>query len=123
MSFELAEPGRGGFPRLPVGSATMHKSGKLSFTLEDMRRIGLGPNSKAAATLVDPGTWRVAIRPKRDGERGFALTGKGLTRGVAIGSVLRRIGIDPQKVAGRYEVTLVDDMLIIILPRPKGGRK
>jgi hypothetical protein len=104
---------------LERGTASIDKSGWMRVNVADLRSAGI----KSHATIVlDREGRRIGLRSSRPGE--FAVTAHGADRkgtkslGFKAGRALRSIGVEPQSVAGWYDVTNIDGALIVQLPRP-----
>jgi hypothetical protein len=124
LAFEIVEPGTFNFAEpLAVGQCSISKAGRLSCRAEDVRAVGIG---HYAIVMADGQTMRVALRVPRDGEqpKSAALTittaGKGAKkhdagrRNVLIMRALRRLGVTPEAVAGRYALSQHDGSLLIV---------
>ncbi len=123
MSFETVQPGSKSMPEgLRSGQCTIDKSGSLLVLLEDLPLVDIDTR---AVVLADADNQRLAIRAPREGENALAVQVRPVyarrnkresgRRRITIGHALRAMGLTPAQVAGRYELSTHDDLLIVHL--------
>lgn len=112
MGFEIVEPGHMQMmDPLPQGQASLAKSGKLCAHACDLQLAEIG---KHAVVLADRESFRIALRAAREGDEGRTVAVSIVTaskskrdsgrRGLNIGRAIRRLDLEPEKCAGRYEL-------------------
>ena len=119
MGFELFVPKMRAVGIGP-GQASLDASGNMRLHRSDLGRAGIG---KAAALLTDRSNGRVAVRPPKESEPSLSVRpNKSNTAAVLnVGRALDRMGLDPKKVKGRFEVTQKENLLVIqLVNRPAG---
>lgn len=128
MGFEIVEPGT--FLREPIGEGTcsIHRNGTVTFCAADLKLVGM---DLYALVLADPGLLRIGLRKPRTADerkQSRALTPRSGRNGqsghvsIQLGAAIRRLGLKPEAVAGRYDLITKDDLLILPLAsgEPRG---
>jgi hypothetical protein len=105
---------------LEKGWAAIGRDGTLTFTATDLRNIEA---ESVCAVVVDPDTIRVAVRRPKEHEIARAMTvsivrghknrdtGRRAVHGIR---AFKALGIDPKTCAGRVELTIKGDDLLIL---------
>lgn len=115
MSFEIVEVTRVGLPNpLPKRHTSITRGGSALFHAADLTAAGI---AEAVVLLADPGSLRIGLRAPRSGEgkiaarvsvtkrNGKPIVGK---RTVHLTPAIRKVGLTPPEVVGRYELTAKD---------------
>ncbi len=140
MAFEIVEPGSlSTMDPLAEGQVSIAKSGKLTIRKADLDLAGI---DHYAMVMADRETFRVGVRAVRgDDERPRSVAVSTVTSGKAkkdsgrrtlnLGRAIKRLDLQPEAVAGRYELVVRgkegDAMLILNLmpgtgPADKKGK-
>jgi len=119
-AFHWADP-------IPEGQASIDKTGTLTIRTEDLALVHI---EDAAIVLTDELTMRIALRAARGNERAKAYTvfkvfraAKKLDpkwRRIGLGGVIKAMNLEPAAVAGRYELTTKENLLIVNLTGADG---
>jgi len=128
MSFTVLEKGAWAVREaLEQGQVSISKTGQARFCREDLDLVGI---TDSLVILLDQELLRLAFRKPRSGEEqnAYRVTGAHSGKRVAktratvqIGRALREIRLEPEAVAGRYELTTKDDLLILNLANGAAG--
>lgn len=117
MAFELVKPGKlRPMSGLGEGEVSVQRVGTVTMRPSDLAEVGI---TDRVAVLADQENLRIAFRRPADGEESFAVrmpkNKKPERSQFCIMPALRTIGVDPAGVAGRYELTTKDNLLILTL--------
>lgn len=113
MSWEVCERGHFGSTEgsLGAGQVAMQKNGVATLPIGDLKAIGI---IDRCVVLGDPGNMRVGLRAANgDDASVFSVRGKkgGKTVQVNVMQALRKLGVNPEGVRGRYS-TISKDRVI-----------
>lgn len=121
MAFEVCTPGKfRPTAALDESEGALSPKGSLTVRAEALEAIGAGAE---LVVLADAGSLRIALRRPRDGEGqlavGVAVVKSGTRatdrRRITITAALRKLSLEPAAVAGRYQLTTHEDLLIVNL--------
>ena len=126
MSFELYTQIRSA-RSLPPGWIQLDRYGQTRRTAQDLLGGGIG---REVAVLIDRSTKRLAIRPPRTDDADqmepsliMRWTKTRTSSRVNLRGALRAIGIDPERVAGRWPLLKQDGLLIVRFTAPRDAKK
>lgn len=119
MSFEAVERGKFGSAdgAIEEGQVSVLKSGAATCLVDDLSLVGI---TDKVVVLADRSNNRVALRAPNDDDRPAQIypvrqiLNKGKPTGRVQVSVLqgiRRLDLDPQALAGRYDMTVTDNLI------------
>jgi len=122
MSFEVYQPKHSSFGNsLRDGECSIHRNGTVLVQREELDLVGIGDK---VTVLVDGATMRIAFRKPRPDEEDSAIRLKhmknkhgapGSRCHINIAGAICAMQLEPEAVAGRYEPTTKEDLLIINL--------
>jgi len=126
MAFEVYVPRTGFSQPVSAGRMRINRCGYAVFCATDAAAVGI--QTSECIALVDVANARLALRACRDGEVGLRVktkTGKGRPTNrytLNANGLLQRLGLDPDKMHGDYELLTKDDLLIVHFNTAKKGK-
>ncbi len=123
MAFEIYVPRTGFSQPVSPGKLRINRCGYAVCNAADAAAVGIKTNECIA--LVDVSNGRLALRACRDGEVGLRIktnTAKGRPTSrytLNANGILQRLGLDPAKMHGDYDLLIKDDLLIVHFNGPK----
>lgn len=120
MPFEIVEAGNLNAHALQEGEASIDRRGSLVVRSADLEAVGI---TNYAIVLADADTRRIGLRAVRDGEQSISLACSVILTGsrndsrrrrTSVLRAIRRLGLTPEAVAGRYTLNVHRDELLFI---------